>query len=85
MTPLATQLLAGSTAPVTLDWAESQQTHTNTPSSLLSWLRQSPSLRGVHVVLSTADRAERRAIRNELLALGCVVTSKMRIGSITTL
>ncbi len=75
----------GIASPVTLDWSMVRnlhsQTHTNTSSEIFSWLTQSPSLRGVHVVLDTldvSDRLERRKIRNQLLAMGCTVTSKMK-------
>ncbi len=82
MTPLALSRMLGIDSPVTLDWstvrALHSQTQTNTPTAIFTWLQQSPSLRGVHVVLDTADRLERRKIRNQLLAMGCTVTSRLK-------
>ncbi len=86
MTPLALSRMNGIAAPVTLDWSTIRALHshtqTNTSSALFSWLTQSPSLRGVHVVLDTvdvSDRQERRKVRNQLLAMGCTVTAKVRM------
>ena len=85
MTPLALSRLQDAKSPVTLDWSTIRALHshtqTNTSSALMSWLTQSPSLRGVHVVLDTvdmSDRHERRKVRNQLLAMGCTVTAKLR-------
>lgn len=86
MTPLALSRMNGVTAPVTLDWSTFRALHshtqTNTSSALLLWLTQSPSPRGVHIVLDTvdaSDRLERRKMRNKLLAMGCTVTAKVRM------
>jgi hypothetical protein len=82
MTPLALSRMDGIASPVTLDWSTVRtlhsQTQTNTPTAIFTWLQQSPSLRGVHVVLDTLDRCERRKVRNQLLAMGCTVTAKVK-------
>lgn len=61
---------------VVLDWSREGTHHKFDSATLLSWVRSSPALQGIHVYVGNASFNGDRALMRKLQAMGCTVTCR---------